>query len=161
MVRSEISTVGSLSRANLSDESRESNSNALRDAIGIVSPEEIDNINILNASFLAMHRAIEELKLKPEFLLIDGNRFNPYEGINHECVIKGDGKIKAIAAASIIAKTYRDELMAKYDVEYPGYGWSQNAGYPTKQHREAIKKLGVTPLHRKSFQLLPTQLEIF
>lgn len=129
--------------------------------IGIVSPQEIDEINILNASFLAMHRAIDELSKSPEFLLIDGNRFNPYPNIKHECVIKGDAKIKAIAAASILAKTHRDYLMAEYDKEYPGYGWQKNAGYPTKQHREGIKEIGVTPLHRKSFQLLPSQLEIF
>ncbi len=129
--------------------------------IGIVSPQEIDEINILNASFLAMHRAIDELSKSPEFLLIDGNRFNPYPNIKHECVIKGDAKIKAIAAASILAKTHRDFLMAEYDKQYPGYGWQKNAGYPTKQHREAIKEIGVTPLHRKSFQLLPSQLEIF
>lgn len=129
--------------------------------IGIVTPQEIDEINILNASFLAMHRAIDELSKSPEFLLIDGNRFNPYPNIKHECVIKGDAKIKAIAAASILAKTHRDYLMTEYDKEYPGYGWQKNAGYPTKQHREAIKEIGVTPLHRKSFQLLPSQLEIF
>ena len=130
-------------------------------AVGVVSPQEIDQINILNASFLAMHRAIGQLETQPKFLLIDGNRFNPYQGIKHECVIKGDAKVKAIAAASILAKTYRDELMSNYSKDYPGYGWEQNAGYPTKKHRQAIKEFGVSPLHRTSFQLLPSQLEIF
>ena len=134
---------------------------ALSFGVGVVSSEEIDQINILNASFLAMHRAIDQLSLKPEFLLIDGNRFNPYEAISHECIVKGDGKIKSIAAASILAKTYRDVLMKNYNKEYPGYGWEQNAGYPTKKHRLAIKEQGITPLHRKSFQLLPSQLELF
>ena len=126
-----------------------------------VSPEEIDEINILNASFLAMHRAVDKLKIKPELLLIDGNRFKPYNGIAHECVIKGDGKYMSIAAASILAKTHRDRFMANAAQQYPGYGWESNAGYPTKKHREAIRTLGVTPLHRKSFRLLPEQLELF
>ncbi|MFY0591258.1 ribonuclease HII [Roseivirga sp.] len=136
-----------------------------RDAIAYevveVSETEIDEINILNASFLAMHRAVDRLKIKPELLLIDGNRFKPYASIPHECIIKGDGKYMSIAAASILAKTHRDRLMTAAAEQYPGYGWETNAGYPTKKHREAIKKLGVTPLHRKSFRLLPEQTELF
>ncbi|GAA4835139.1 ribonuclease HII [Algivirga pacifica] len=133
---------------------------ALAYAIAEVSPEEIDKINILNASFLAMHRCVEQLSVQPELLLIDGNRFNPYPSIPHECIIKGDGKYASIAAASILAKTYRDELMLKFGEEYPGYGWEKNAGYPTKQHRAAIKELGTTPHHRSSFKLLPEQTSL-
>ena len=129
-------------------------------AIGIVSPAEIDKINILNASFLAMHRAIKKLYVEPEFLIIDGNRFNPYQGINHECIIKGDGKYLAIAAASVLAKTYRDYIMKKLAVEFPDYNWKKNKGYPTKLHRNAIKKIGISKHHRKSFQLLPSQLSL-
>ena len=134
---------------------------ALYFAIGVVSSQEIDEINILNASFLAMHRAIDECGIKPEFILVDGNRFNKYKDVPHECIVKGDGKVACIAAASILAKTHRDELMKKYAEEYPGYGWETNAGYPTKKHREAISEKGTTPIHRMSFQLLPTQLELF
>ena len=126
-----------------------------------VSPGEIDEINILNASFLAMHRAVDKLKIRPELLLIDGNRFKPYNGIAHECVIKGDGKYMSIAAASILAKTHRDRFMINAAQQYPGYGWESNVGYPTKKHREAITTLGTTPLHRKSFRLLPEQLDLF
>ena len=122
--------------------------------IGVVSPAEIDQINILNASFLAMHRAIDQLKLKPELLLIDGNRFNPYHDIEHHCIIKGDGKYMSIAAASVLAKVHRDHLMFKYDEQFPMYQWKNNKGYPTKAHREAIKNHGDTDLHRKSFKLL-------
>jgi ribonuclease HII len=129
-------------------------------AIGIVSPAEIDKINILNASFLAMHRAIKKLYIEPEFLIIDGNRFNPYQGINHECIIKGDGKYLAIAAASVLAKTYRDNIMKKLADEFPDYNWQNNKGYPTKKHRNAIKKIGISKHHRKSFQLLPSQLSL-
>ena len=129
-------------------------------AIGIVSPAEIDKINILNASFLAMHRAIKKLYVEPEFLIIDGNRFNPYQAINHECIIKGDGKYLAIAAASVLAKTYRDDIMKKLAVEFPDYNWEKNKGYPTKQHRNAIKKIGISKYHRKSFQLLPSPLSL-
>lgn len=134
---------------------------ALHYAIAEVNNEEVDEINVLNASFLAMHRALDHLKKQPEFILVDGNRFNPYKKIAHLCVIKGDGKYASIAAASILAKTYRDDLMAKYSETYPGYGWERNVGYPTKAHRAAIKELGVTPLHRKSFQLLPRQMKLF
>lgn len=129
--------------------------------IGVVSPQEIDEINILNASFLAMHRAVDALNQKPEFLLIDGNRFNPYPSIPHQTIIKGDGKYYSIAAASVLAKTYRDELMEEYGKKYPMYAWERNAGYPTKAHRAAIKEHGATPLHRMSFKLLPDQLELF
>ena len=127
-------------------------------AVGIVSPSEIDEINILNASFLAMHRAIEGLNTKAELLLIDGNRFNPYPEIPHDCIIKGDGKYLSIAAASVLAKTYRDDIMKELDTRFPAYNWKQNKGYPTKQHRKAIAEFGANNHHRKSFQLLPTQL---
>ena len=127
-------------------------------AVGIVSPSEIDEINILNASFLAMHRAIEGVNTKAELLLIDGNRFNPYPEIPHECIIKGDGKYLSIAAASVLAKTYRDDIMKELDTRFPAYNWKQNKGYPTKQHRKAIAEFGANNHHRKSFQLLPTQL---
>lgn len=130
-------------------------------AIGEVTNDEIDEINILNASFLAMHRALDQLIERPELLLIDGNRFNPYKDVPHETMIKGDGRFYSIAAASVLAKTHRDNLMADASIQYPGYGWEQNAGYPTKKHRSAIKELGVTPLHRRSFRLLPEQLELF
>lgn len=135
--------------------------NALAYHVIEVSPEEIDEVNILNASFLAMHRAIEQLVTTPELLLIDGNKFKPYKDIPHECIVKGDGKYMSIAAASILAKTHRDRVMRQAAQQYPGYGWEKNVGYPTKQHREAIKKIGITPLHRKSFRLLPEQMELF
>ena len=130
-------------------------------AIAEVSHVEIDQIKILNASFKAMHLALDQLKVKPEFLLIDGNRFKPYQQINFECIIKGDGKYFSIAAASVLAKTYRDNLMEQLSEKYPGYGWQTNVGYPTTEHREGIKLLGITPYHRRSFQLLPSQLELF
>lgn len=130
-------------------------------AVAEVSHEKIDEINILNASFLAMHIALEQLKKQPELLLVDGNRFKPYQSIPYECIVKGDGKFLSIAAASILAKSYRDNLMAELAVEYPGYDWEKNVGYPTKKHREGIKNIGVSPYHRKSFKLLPDQLEIF
>ena len=122
--------------------------------------EEIDQINILNASILAMHKCIENLNPSPEFILVDGNRFKSYQSIPHECIIKGDGKFLAIAAASILAKTYRDEFMTKIHDEYPMYNWKQNKGYPTIEHREAIRKYGTTKYHRQSFKLLPEQLEL-
>ena len=134
---------------------------ALAWAIAEVSNVEIDEINILNASFKAMHLALDKLKLRPEFLLIDGNRFKAYPGLLHECVIKGDGKYLSIAAASVLAKTYRDELMSKLSETYPGYGWKTNVGYPTKEHRQGIRALGITTFHRRTFQLLPSQLELF
>lgn len=134
---------------------------ALCFAVGIVSPAEIDEINILQASFLAMHRAIDKLLNKPEFLLIDGNRFKSFEDIPHECMVKGDGRFQSIAAASILAKTYRDNLMQVLDLEYPMYNWKQNKGYPTAEHRTAIAHHGTTPHHRMSFTLLPDQLSLF
>ena len=134
---------------------------ALAWAVAEVSNVEIDEINILNASFKAMHLALDKLKLRPEFLLIDGNRFKAYPGLLHECVIKGDGKYLSIAAASVLAKTYRDELMSRLSVTYPGYGWKTNVGYPTKEHRVGIRALGITTFHRRTFQLLPSQLELF
>lgn len=130
-------------------------------AVAEVDHEEIDRINILNASFLAMHRAIEKLTVRPSLLLIDGNRFNPYADIGHECIIKGDGKYLSIAAASILAKTYRDNLMQDLAAKFPGYSWETNVGYPTEAHRDGIKQLGITPYHRRSFTLLPEQLELF
>ncbi|MDR0970205.1 MAG: ribonuclease HII [Lentimicrobiaceae bacterium] len=119
--------------------------------IGIVSAKEIDEINILNASFLAMHRAIDQLKTKPELLLIDGNRFNAYKNIPHQCIIGGDAKFQSIAAASILAKTTRDMLMQSLHKEHPVYKWDKNKGYPTREHRDAIAKVGLSPLHRLSF----------
>ena len=133
---------------------------AIAFGVGIVDNEEIDKINVLNASFLAMHRAVEQLSKTPELLLIDGNRFNPYPNIPHECIIKGDGKYLSIAAASILAKTYRDEFMLDAHHKHPEYAWLKNKGYPTKAHRAAIKEFGTTNLHRKSFKLLPEQLEL-
>lgn len=129
-------------------------------AVGIVDHEEIDKINILNASFLAMHRAVDQLKTKPEHLLIDGNRFNPYKNIKHTCIIKGDGKYASIAAASILAKTYRDDFMMKIHEDFPYYDWNSNKGYPTKKHRIAIREHGISSFHRKSFGLLPDQMEL-
>ena len=123
-------------------------------SIGIASVEEIERINILNASFLAMHRAINKLDKKAELLLIDGNQFSAHPSINHKCIIKGDSKFMSIAAASILAKTYRDDLMIELDKHFPNYFWKDNKGYPTKKHRNTIKRLGITKHHRKSFQLL-------
>ena len=134
---------------------------ALAWAVGIVTPQEIDRINILNASFLAMHRAIEQLRVTPQHLLIDGTRFKPYPGIAHTCVVKGDGTYEAIAAASILAKTYRDDYMNELHEKYPMYDWKSNKGYPTKAHRAAIAQYGPSPYHRLSFQLLERQLSIF
>jgi ribonuclease HII len=133
---------------------------AISFGIGVVSPQEIDKINILNASFLAMHRAVEQLNPTPEHLLIDGNRFNAYPDIPHTCIIKGDSKYMSIAAASVLAKTCRDEIMQKLHTEIPNYAWNKNKGYPTTKHREAIKKYGATIYHRKSFTLLPKQLKL-
>lgn len=128
--------------------------------IGVVTAPEIDAINILKASFLAMHRAIKQLKVQPQALLIDGNRFTPYKEIPFTCMVKGDGRFLSIAAASILAKTYRDDYMLQLAEEYPSYGWQQNKGYPTRAHREAISKHGITPYHRKTFTLLPSQLTL-
>ncbi len=126
---------------------------ALSYGIGVVTAEEIDKINILNASFLAMHRALDELKLQPELLLIDGNRFNPYKKIKHICVVGGDAKYQSIAAASILAKTTRDMMMEQYDAQFPVYNWKKNKGYPTPEHKRAIAEHGITPLHRKTFNM--------
>lgn len=134
---------------------------ALAWAVAEVSPEEIDTINILNASFKAMHLALDKLTMRPQFLLIDGNRFTPYLDLKFECIIKGDGRFLSIAAASVLAKTYRDGLMSSLSEKFPGYGWNTNVGYPTEEHRDGIRELGITPYHRKSFQLLPSQLELF
>ena len=123
-------------------------------AVGIVTPDEIDQINILNASFLAMHRALDQLKVRPEAIIVDGNRFKPYQDLPHTTIVKGDGKYLAIAAASILAKTYRDDYMNQLAEEYPQYDWLSNKGYPTRKHREAIKQFGITPYHRKSYNLL-------
>ena len=127
---------------------------ALAWAVGVVTPEEIDQINILNASILAMHRALDQLTLRPEAIIVDGNRFKPYRFIPYTTVVKGDGKYLSIAAASILAKTYRDDYMDRLAEEFPQYGWTENKGYPTRAHREAIAKYGVTPYHRKTFRLM-------
>jgi ribonuclease HII len=129
-------------------------------AVGVVSPEEIDQINILKASFLAMHRAIDQLKVRPEALIIDGNRFTPYQNLPYTPIVKGDSKYLSIAAASILAKTYRDEYMEELHSQYPQYEWSKNKGYPTVAHREAIKKYGTTPFHRMSFNLLGEEKQL-
>jgi ribonuclease HII len=134
---------------------------ALAWGIGKASPAEIDEVNILNATFLAMHRAIENMQLKAEYLIIDGNRFKTTLTVPHSCIIKGDGKYLSIAAASILAKTHRDDLLKEMSEEYQEYGWDQNAGYPTKAHRDAIAVHGVTPHHRQTFALLPKQLSLF
>ena len=126
---------------------------ALSYGIGIVTAQEIDEINILNASFLAMHRAIDQLTIRPELLLIDGNRFNPYKKIKHVCIVGGDAKYQSIAAASILAKTTRDMMMVEYGEHYPVYNWKKNKGYPTSQHKQAIADYGTTPLHRMTFNM--------
>ena len=123
-------------------------------AVGIVTPEEIDKINILNASILAMHRALDQLRVRPEEIIVDGNRFKQYNNLPHTCIIKGDGKYLSIAAASILAKTYRDDYMDQLAEEHPQYDWKSNKGYPTKKHREAIRQFGITQYHRKSYNLL-------
>ncbi|MDR5591987.1 ribonuclease HII [Christiangramia sp. SM2212] len=135
-------------------------SEALAYGIDHVFMDEIDKINILNASILAMHRALQKLKLDPEHIIVDGNKFKPFKNISHECIIKGDGKFMSIAAASILAKTSRDEFMQRIHEEYPEYNWKKNKGYPTKEHRAAIEKHGINKYHRKSFKLLPDQLKI-
>ena len=123
-------------------------------AVGIVTPEEIDKINILNASILAMHRALDQLTGRPEAIIVDGNKFKPYQKLPHTTIVKGDGKYLSIAAASILAKTYRDDYMNRLAEEYPQYDWLSNKGYPTRKHREAIRQYGITPYHRKSYNLL-------
>ena len=126
-------------------------------AVGVVIAEEIDKINILNASILAMHRALDALKVQPEAIIVDGNRFKPYNDVPYTTIVKGDGKYLSIAAASILAKTYRDDYMKTIAEEYPQYDWKSNKGYPTNKHRAAIKKYGISPYHRKSFTLLPPE----
>tara|TARA_R110000868_G_scaffold194178_3_gene439532 strand:- start:29185 stop:29784 length:600 start_codon:yes stop_codon:yes gene_type:complete len=128
--------------------------------IAHVFQEEIDQVNILNASILAMHKSIDQLNPNPEFIIVDGNKFKPFKKIPFETIIKGDGKFMSIAAASVLAKTYRDDYMTKIHEEYPMYNWKQNKGYPTKEHRDAIKKYGITKYHRKTFRLLPEQLKL-
>jgi ribonuclease HII len=133
---------------------------AIAYAIAHVYQEEIDEINILNASIKAMHLALEQLSKKPEYIIVDGNRFKSFQEIPHQCIVKGDGKYQNIAAASVLAKTYRDDFMEKLGLEFPQYDWKKNKGYPTKKHREAIKKYGITTYHRTSFQLLPQSQKI-
>lgn len=133
---------------------------ALHWGVGVVQHDEIDKINILNASFLAMHRALDQLKTQPEELLIDGNRFQRYKDLPHHCMIKGDGRFLSIAAASILAKTHRDAMMLELHGQFPHYAWDRNKGYPTKAHREGLRSHGPSPVHRLSFQLLPQQLEL-
>ena len=130
-------------------------------AVGVVTPSEIDEINILNASILAMHRAVDQLSVRPQALIIDGNRFRPYQDLPYTTIVKGDGKYQSVAAASILAKTFRDDYMKELHEQYPFYGWNHNAGYPTREHREAIREHGITPYHRKTFNLLGDgQLEL-
>ena len=133
---------------------------ALAYGVSYINELKIDEINILQASILAMHTAIEKLSVTPKHIIVDGNKFNSFKNIPHKTIIKGDAKFMSIAAASVLAKTYRDEFMQKIDLEFPEYYWKQNKGYPTKQHREAIRKFGITPYHRKTFRLLPEQLKL-
>jgi len=128
--------------------------------VGSYSPKEIDEVNILNASIFSMHRALEKLSIKPEFIIVDGNRFKPFQDIPYQTIVKGDGKYLSIAAASILAKTYRDDYMQHIHEEFPMYNWKKNKGYPTKDHRAAIAKFGITPYHRKTFRLLNEQLRL-
>lgn len=133
---------------------------ALAYGVAFIDHQIIDNINILNASILAMHKALDKLKLVPEYIIVDGNRFKPYQNIAYQTIVKGDGKYLNIAAASVLAKTYRDDYMLQLDKEFPEYQWHKNKGYPTKQHRDAILQYGATSHHRKSFKLLPEQLKL-
>lgn len=126
-------------------------------AVGVVTPQEIDQINILNASILAMHRALDQLQVRPEAIIVDGNRFKPYHDLPHTTIVKGDGKYLSIAAASILAKTYRDDEMVRLAQQYPDYDWQHNMGYPTRKHREAIRQHGITPYHRRTFNLLGSE----
>lgn len=126
-------------------------------AVGVVTPQEIDQINILNASILSMHRALDQLQVRPEAIIVDGNRFKPYRDLPHTTIVKGDGKYLSIAAASILAKTYRDDEMVRLAQEYPDYDWQHNMGYPTRKHREAIRQHGITPYHRRTFNLLGSE----
>ena len=129
-------------------------------AVGICDQQEIDRINILNASILAMHKALKQLTIRPQHIIVDGNRFKPFEDLPHTCFVKGDGRFFSIAAASVLAKTYRDDYMKKIHLDFPDYGWNQNKGYPTEMHRSAILKHGITEHHRKSFKLTDDQLRL-
>jgi ribonuclease HII len=133
---------------------------ALAYAVAFIDNEEVDQLNVLQASITGMHRSIESLSVQPEFIIVDGNKFRNFQGIPHKTIVKGDAKYKSIAAASVLAKTYRDDFMEKIHAEYPDYNWKKNKGYPTKEHREAIQKVGPTKYHRKSFKLLPSQLKL-
>ena len=134
--------------------------NAIAYGVSYINEQKIDEINILQASILAMHKAIEKLTVTPEHIIVDGNKFKPYRNIPYKTIVKGDAKFMSIAAASVLAKTYRDEFMQKIDLEFPAYFWKKNKGYPTKQHREAIREFGITSYHRKTFRLLPEQLKL-
>ncbi|WP_420552378.1 ribonuclease HII [Tenacibaculum aiptasiae] len=133
---------------------------ALAYAVSFIHHEEVDELNVLQASITGMHRSIEQLSTQPEFIIIDGNKFKPYKEVPYQTIVKGDAKFMSIAAASILAKTYRDEFMEKIHQEFPQYNWKKNKGYPTKEHRNAIREHGATPYHRKSFKLLPEQLKL-
>ncbi|MDP2541602.1 ribonuclease HII [Tenacibaculum discolor] len=133
---------------------------ALAFGVSFIHQEEVDELNVLQASITGMHRSIEQLSIQPEFIIVDGNKFRPFEKIPHQTIVKGDAKFMSIAAASVLAKTYRDEYMEKIHQEFPQYNWQKNKGYPTKEHREAIRQFGATPYHRKSFKLLPEQLKL-
>lgn len=150
-----------LSKAKRNSIRKEILKEAIAYAISEIHNSEVDKVNVLQASFLGMHRALDQLYLTPELILVDGNKFIPYKDIPHHCIIKGDGIYMSIAAASILAKTHRDDLMKNLAINHPEYGWERNVGYPTKEHRKAIEKFGITPYHRKSFRLLPNQLELF
>ena len=134
--------------------------NALAFGVSFVWQDEVDKINVLQASITGMHRSIEMLKTQPEFIIVDGNKFRDYKDIPHKTIVKGDSKYLSIAAASVLAKTYRDEYMAKIDLEFPMYNWKKNKGYPTKEHRNGIREFGITKYHRKTFKLLPEQLKL-
>ncbi|WBX76262.1 ribonuclease HII [Tenacibaculum ovolyticum] len=133
---------------------------ALAYGVAFVSHEEVDEINVLQASITGMHRAIEQLSIQPKFIIVDGNKFKPYKEISHETIVKGDAKYMSIAAASVLAKTYRDDYMEKIHKEHPQYNWKKNKGYPTKEHRNAIREFGITQYHRKTFKLLPEQFKL-
>ncbi|MBL4605424.1 MAG: ribonuclease HII [Flavobacteriaceae bacterium] len=133
---------------------------ALAYGVSFIDHEEVDELNVLQASITGMHRSIDQLTIIPEFIIIDGNKFRPYQEIPYETIVKGDAKYKSIAAASILAKTYRDEFMEKIHLEFPNYNWKKNKGYPTKEHRKAIQEFGITKYHRKTFKLLPTQMKL-
>ncbi len=133
---------------------------ALAFGVSFIHHQEVDELNVLQASITGMHRSIEQLSTQPEFIIVDGNKFKPFKDISYETIVKGDAKFMSIAAASVLAKTYRDEYMEKIHQEFPQYNWKKNKGYPTKEHREAIRKFGITPYHRKTFKLLPEQLKL-